>query len=349
MKDTESRRVEDGPGDGGAGPNGALAPSRRVGAVVAGALAVVCLLVPLALLAVGTSLGVGLSVLLGLAALAVPFAWSGLGLRGPRWGPWAVFLPALALACYSVLSGFDNGLTDEPYAMPAFFAVLAHGQDPYATAISVTYTQYGAVHALRASYVYLPVLLVAQPFIVSYRWFAVACWAATVLLVRRRPVAMVALGQAFVGLVAASGFNDLPVLLLLTLGYVGIGGRRQRWARWLALGSKQFANVFAVAYHLVRRELRALLEVVLVSLAFALPFLLWDPGSFVCGAVLLKPVDCQGSAVGVVVNHVNYWVWPVWGVAVYFEPLRAALRKALGRGRPGHDRGGGERGASAED
>lgn len=299
--------------------------------------AAVCTLFPVGFLAIGGPLGpVVLSAVLGMSMLAVPFAWTGLGLQRVRWSAWAIFAPALVLACFSVLSGFYNGLTDEPFAMPAFLGPLLHGHDPYSTLVTVSYNQYGTAQSLQSAYVYLPALIFLQPFIISYKWFAVAAWCATVALFRSRPVAIVAFGQGYVGLLAASGFNDLPVLLLLTLGFVGVAGRRQRWAEWLALGCKQFANIFELVYYLVRREVRRALLVVAVSGAFAVPFLLWDPTAFVCGVGLVQLSYCGGPTAGTVFTHLNYWMWPAWAVGVYFEPLRSFLGRrlsGLARGR----------------
>ena len=302
--------------------------------VLAVAFALGTVALPIGLLDVGQPLGDGLAVIVGLSALAVPLAWVALRLDRLSWSAWAVVAPAFGLAVYSVVTGFHNGLTDEPYAMPAFAGPLLHGHNPYVDPVSITYNQYGTVYTIDPTYVYLPALIFLQPFVVSYRWFTVASWAVMVVLVRRRPVALVAVGQATLGLFAASGFNDFPVLLLLTLGTVGVEGHRQKWAEWLSLGCKQFANVFVIAYHAIRRDVRGVVTAVVVTVLFAVPFLLWNAGAFLCGAVILWPSSCGNGVTGGFFGHINYWAWPIWALGVFFEPLRAAVRRRLGRPAP---------------
>ncbi len=288
---------------------------------------------PLAALSFGSAFGSYLALAFGAGALALAVLWAEAGLARVPWAPWVVFVPAFVLAVVSVATGFHNGLTDEPYAMPAFAGPLLHGHNPYVDPVTVTYNQYGTIYTISPTYVYLPVLIFLQPFVVSYKWFTVASWAVTVVLVRRRPVAVAAIGQGAMGLLAASGFNDFPVLLLLTLGTVGIAGRRQRWAEWLSLGCKQFANVFVIAYYAVRRDVRGVAVAVAVTVALALPFLLWSPGPFLCGAVVVWPSSCGSGSASGFFGHLNYWAWPIWAVGVFYLPLRAFAGRTLGRTR----------------
>jgi hypothetical protein len=319
-------------------PTGPLPPSRGrpTGArslagrevVLTVAFATAALAVPLALLAHITALSGFLPTVLGLWALGFPLSVYFSRLQNPVRLGWVLASTGLGLALFSFGTGRFNGLTDEPYMMPQFVGTLLHGHDPYSTAITVTYHQYGTAYTDTAVYSYLPLLLVLQPFVVSYRLYTIAAWAVTTYLVRRRPLAFIAIGQPYLALLAASGFNDFPVLLLLTLGFVGIGGRRQYWAEVLSLGTKQFANVVVVGYYLVKREVGRALLALGISVAFVVPFLLWNPGAFVCRAVLLWPPVC-GSSAGPPLSHFNYWVWPVWVVGLYFEPIRGWGRRRL--------------------
>ncbi len=242
-----------------------------------------------------------------------------------------VALAGLAVAIVSIATGIGNGLTDEPYVMPYFIGPLLHGQNPYSTAIYVTYNQYGTIYQVGpVRYIYLPLLLVFQPFVgggAGYKLFAVATWAGTIYLVRRNPFAVLAISQPYIALLAASGFTDFPALLLLTVGFVGVAGRRQNWATYLALGAKQFANVFVGLYYLVHRDWKNFGIAIGVSLAWILPFFLWAPSAYFCGAVLGAQGGCaHASAPGFFV-HLNYWVWPVWVLAVFFAPLREYYRR----------------------
>jgi hypothetical protein len=335
----------DPPGPGSPAPggdSGPPAPAGRAraaaGAAVAAALAVV---LPLALLAHITALSSVLPTLLGLWAVGFPLAVYRARPADPRLVGSVLAIAGLALGVFSFVSGRFNGLTDEPYMMPHFVAPLLHGQDPYATLITVRYDQYGTTFVDTAPYVYLPLMLFLQPFLVPYPLYCLAAWAGTIVLVRHRPWALIALGQPYLALLAANGFNDFPVLLLLTIAFVGLGGRRQRWAEVLSLGLKQFANVVVVAYYLVKRDLKGALTAVGVTVAFTVPFLVWNAPAFVCRAVLLFPPGCGGMSSGIL-SHFNYWVWPVWVLGVFFGAFVDAARR-WGRRSSATARAGGRR------
>ncbi len=259
---------------------------------------------------------------------------------------WVAFA-GLALAIASIATGIGNGLTDEPYVMPYFIGPLLHGQNPYSTPIYVTYVQYGTIYQVGpVRYIYLPLLLFFQPFLgggTGYKLFAVATWAATIYLLRKNPFAVIAVSQPYVALLAASGFNDFPALLLLTVGFVGLAGHPQKWATYLALGTKQFANVFVGIYYLIQRDWKNFGIAIGVSLAWILPFFLWSPSDYFCGAVLGAQGGCSHASAPGFFVHLNYWVWPVWVLAVYFVPLRGyyhrftkwVRRAPAGTGSPG--------------
>lgn len=247
---------------------------------------------------------------------------------------------SITVAFVSIATGWGNGMTDEPYSMPAFIQPLLHGQNPYITPIYVTYNQYGTIfHLGPTKYVYLPLLIFLQPFIGAgtlyagtvYKIYVVLTWAATLYLVRKNAFAVVAIGQPYMALLAASGFNDFVVLLLLTFAVVGVQGKRQRWAEILALGCKQFANVFVVIYWAVKRDWRNVTIALVVSVAWVVPFLLWDPSAFLCDAILLSPSGCGGASGGGVLLHLNYWAWPVWILGVFFLPLRQYYHRIRSR------------------
>lgn len=313
--------------------DGAVRP--RLPAIgLAAVLGALSLAVPIAGFSEGDLLAAYLGPALGVAALGFPFVVYLLRPSRPGWVAAAVIAPSVTLAVVSVVTGWHNGLTDEPYAMPAFARVLFDGRDPYVSPISVAYSQYGTPGFVSGTYFYLPLLLFLQPFVVSYRWLSVGCWVATVALLRHRPLAALAVGQPFVGLLAASGFNDFPALLLLTVGFVGVVGRPQRWAELLALGTKQFAAGFVLVYYAVRRDAVGLLVSGGVTAAFLLPFLFWNAGALACPILLVWPPGCSGASAAGTAEHLNYWVWPIWVAAVFFEPLRRAFRAATGRGGP---------------
>lgn len=267
---------------------------------------------------------------LGAYALALPVMLRRLGI--PRDAGFVRFLLAagLAFGVLSILTGWGNGLTDEGFTTPRFAGFLLAGHDPYTMPMTVAYTVYGRHVVSTSLYVYLPLLMFLQVPGVPYKFFALACWALTVLVVRRRHDMAVLLAQPYAMLLGASGYNDPVVLLLLTVGFVGVGGRRQKWAEWLSLGCKQFANAFVFLYYLVRRDWRGLAVSAGVSAAFVVPFLLWGGSAVVCPAVLANRGPWCPRTGGIQLL-VNYPIWPVWIVAVFYVPALAGVRTFLGR------------------
>jgi hypothetical protein len=271
---------------------------------------------------------------IALGAYALSFPVMVRRLEIPRRRGFVHFLlfAGLAFAVLSILTGWGNGLTDEPYTTPHFAGFLLAGHDPYTSPMTVAYDQYGRHLVSHSYYVYLPALMFLQVPGISYQWFSLACWALLVLLVRDRFDVATLLAQPYVMLVAASGYNDLVVLLLLSLGFVGLGGRRQKWAEWLSLGCKQFANAFVLLYYAVRRDWRNLLVTAGVSAAFVAPFLAWGGTAVACPAVFANrlPSCTHGGGAQVLLN---YPVWAVWVVAVFYGSARTGLLAWLGRRR----------------
>ena len=165
----------------------------------------------------------------------------------------------------------------------------------------------------------------------SYKWLTLGCWAGMVLLVRNRFDAGVYLAQPYVVVMAASGYNDFPVLLLLTLAYVGFEGRRQRWAQLLALGMKQFANVIVLGYYALRRDWKNLLVTVGVSAAYILPFVLWSGPVVLCPTVLAdRLASCPNG--GTAQYLLNYALWPIWVLAVFYPTFVRLTRESAEKG-----------------
>lgn len=240
---------------------------------------------------------------------------------------WAAL--SLALAVYSIVTGRFNGLTDEPYATPAFVRILPN---LYGQTIHLTYTQYGTPQSLTSAYVYLPLLTLLQVPGVSYRWISVGAWGATVYLTRRNGPAVLLFGSPFTAVIAANGFNDFVPLLALTLTFVTLTGTRSRVAEVIALGLKQLANVIVVVYHLWHRRWREALIAVGVTAAFLVPFAVLAPEGVVCRAILVGslPSCFPGSSNNPVTHgtwqHLNYYVWALWLLAIFGARYVAELR-----------------------
>jgi len=236
---------------------------------------------------------------------------------------------AAILALVSAVTGFFNGLTDEPYATPAFVRLLP---DLYGKTLVLSYYQYGSGPlTLHSAYIYLPLMTFLQVPGLDYRWITVGTWALTVYLLRRSPPAVLLLGAPWVALLAANGFNDFVPLVFLTLVFAVLTGWSARAAEVVALGLKQFANAILVVYYLWKRRWAEALLAVGITLAFLLPFALLDPGGVLCHAILLDPMAActAGNSAGfvsIVFTHLNYYVWPLWLFAVLGPAYVARLR-----------------------
>jgi len=269
---------------------------------------------------------------IGAFAIAFPVVVRRLGV--PRRDGFIRFLlvAGVVFGVVSILIGWGNGLTDEPFTTPRFVTLLWAHQDPYVVPLVFNYVQYGQTIHSYSIYPYLPLLMFLQVPGLDYKWFALACWVGMVLLVRKRFDAGVLLAQPYVVVMAASGYNDFPVLLLLTVAFVGIQGRQQRWAQLLALGAKQFANAIVVVYYLVRRDWKNVLVTLGVSAAFILPFVVWSGPTVLCPAVLADRLSSCPSG-GTAQYLLNYALWPVWVLAVFYLPVLAWARATAQTGR----------------
>ncbi len=269
---------------------------------------------------------------IGAFAIAFPVVVRRLGV--PREARFVRFLlvAGLVFGVISILTGAGNGLTDEPYTTPRFVTLLWAHQDPYVVPLVFNYVQYGQTIHSYSIYPYLPLLMFLQVPGLDYKWFALGCWVGMVLLVRKRFDAGDLLAQPYVVVMAASGYNDFPVLLLLTVAFVGVEGRRQRWAQLLALGAKQFANAIVLVYYAVRRDWKNFLVTVGVSAAFILPFVVWSGPTVLCPAVLADRLS-SCPAGGEAQFLLNYALWPVWVLAVFYLTVVGTIRASAEKGR----------------
>ncbi len=244
--------------------------------------------------------------------------------------PW--LLPTLlavgaGLAVVSVVTGFLNGFSDEPYGTPAYAAL---GWGLYSHPVAFTYVQYGTSHFENSYDVYLPLLAFVQIPGVDYRWVSLIAWAGMLYLVRRRTVALAGLSVPWIPLLAANGQNDFVPLFALTLALaVPLG--RWRWpAEAFALALKQLANIVVVLYHLARREYLRAAAAVAITFAILLPFLLIDANGVYCHVLIGDPgTGCVGHPWTWFVFKRNYWLYPTWILVVFYEPLRDRARKTL--------------------
>ncbi len=294
---------------------------------------------------VGVDQGV-FATILGIATLCgllVPYA---VRRSGTRWELVLrqIFLVSSVVAIVSVLTGIANGGTDENRTTAAFLKELGLGHDPYSTLLTLHYRvsvlglwQYPVTST---SYdPYLPLLMFVQvpgTGYLGYDGLCLACWGGLVYVVRKDEFAALALASPMVALVAANGFNDLPVLFLTTLALRGSTGSGSKLVEFLTYGLKQFANLFWIGFYAVHRRWWNVLGVAAGTLAIAAPFLIWHPSGFWCHAVTFNVgPGCSGpgpeaTSVTDYYPHWNYYLWLAWLVALFPVPIAAWLvrRKA---------------------
>jgi hypothetical protein len=252
-----------------------------------------------------------------------------------------LFAASAVIGVVSIVTGIGNNATDEPFTMGAYLELLLHGHDPYTTSVTVSYTArtlnlWSSHVSTSFHYVYLPLLLFFQvpgTGAVGYKSLCLACWAGIVYLLRRERYAALCLVSPVAALVAANGFTDLPVLLLMTFSLRGGAGTASRAAEYATYAMKQFANAFWFVYYLLRRDwVRAVLVVVL-TVAFAAPFIVWHPDGIWCEALTFSLSPGCASApnssrqLSDLYSHWNYYLWILWVYALY----RAEIRRLLGR------------------
>jgi hypothetical protein len=236
---------------------------------------------------------------------------------------------SLAVAVFSILSGLGNGLTDEPYFMPAFIQLWPN---LYGSSLHLHYYQMGSGEHYSISYfVYLPLLSLIWIPGIDYRWLCVGAWLATVWAARRTGPSVTILGSPWVALLAANGFNDFLPLLALTLTFVTLAGWKSKAAELVSLGLKQFANVIVVLYHAWNRQWRDAIIAVVATALFLLPFAILSPGGVWCHAILVESQPCNGFATGfysggAILSHINYVLYPIWIAAIFGPRYVASLR-----------------------
>jgi len=269
--------------------------------------------------------GVYSAPILGLSTLLVPYLIARYGLGHRRNLRLLLIGASAVLGVLSIVTGLDN-LTDE-WNTPQYVSLLFRGQDWYLVPLQFQYMLMGRLVRESTFNVYLPLLPFIQvPYVwLDYRWFTLAMWGLMVYAARKRYYASIALGGQYPALMSANGFNDIIPLLFLTLAFVTFNGRRARAAQLLSLGMKQFANAFVFGYHILRRDWRQAAVTVLVSITFLLPFLVWDWKSAICTPLLDMPPSCQNTqnlTFNSVHSDINFALWPVWVVAVFYPKLR---------------------------
>jgi hypothetical protein len=272
--------------------------------------------------------------LLAIAATAFAWAIARIGVPQTAQFGWVLFGIGLAFGVYSILSGFQSGYTDESYSTPRYVGLLLAGHDPYSYPLVFTYNQYGTLSHSYSRYVYLPLLMFWQIPGLNYKFFTVLTWGGTVWLLRRDAFAMITMAQPFVAVLAANGYNDFPVLLLLTLAFVGIAGSRSKWAEVLALGSKQFANVITVLYYAVHRDWKRVGVTIGITAAFLAPFLIWNFSATLCNAVEYNLAPGCLAHQASPRTQINYSLYILWIVAVFHRPLMERINRFRHRHDP---------------
>jgi hypothetical protein len=262
---------------------------------------------------------------LGLTALLVPYMIAKYRLDHRQILRAVIFCTSAALGIISILTGYVNYLTDE-WATPQYVTLLLQGHDWYSVPLQFQYVRSGMVLSAQVWNVYLPLLALVQvPYVwLDYRWFTLGVWGLLVYSLRNRYYTSMALAGQYAAVMAANGFNDVIPLLFLTFAFVTFKGRRAKAAEYVSLGMKQFANIFVFLYYLLRRDWKQAAVTVIVTALFLLPFAIWDWKSAICTPILDMPPDCHNMnnlTFNSVHSLINFAIWPVWVVAVFYPTL----------------------------
>ncbi|MCI4334492.1 MAG: hypothetical protein L3K04_02530 [Thermoplasmata archaeon] len=282
---------------------------------------------------------VEISLLVGVGAIAYPYLARRFGGTQPASLRWLLLFSG-ALVVLVLTTGIFGGSTDEPFTTTRYAGLILAGKNPYTTQLVFNYTQCSgptqgalvacASYTSRSYFVYLPLLPFLAIPLIPYQVTTSLCWVAALYLVRNRPWALLVIGSPYPALLAANGYNDFPGVLLLVLAFVTLTGPPRKIAEWVALGTKQFANLFVAGYYLWRRDIRNFAVTVGVSVLWLLPFLLVGPKAVVCTAGLHRNPDCSGGSTLDVLTHVNYWFWALLVLALF--PVVVPKLLAAGRG-----------------
>lgn len=249
-----------------------------------------------------------------------------------------IFLISLGVAVVGVFAGYGNLATDEGRATIAYGQEMVGLLNPYTNLLTFSYQ----VHIFNfwqntvssSSYdTYFPLISFVQipgTGAIGYSLLGIAFWAGMVYLVRDDEFASLTLASPVVALIASNGFNDIPVLFLMTLSLRGWSGPKAKVVEYLTYGMKQFANAFWIVFYLLQRQwLRAVL-VVVITLAILSPFLLWQPSGIYCQALTLglgPGCSSTGSrGLSDLWDHWNYYLWPLWIYALFREGIHRRLR-----------------------
>jgi len=270
--------------------------------------------------------------LLTVLSVGTPALVRALGVPYRRAVPWVVGISVL-LAVVSVATGLFNGGTDESFTTPRYLSVLLAGHNPYVVPLVFTIHQVqgipGNLVTLPSSttFIYLPLMLfISAPGLSGpgFSLLMVGAWLLSLYLLRGEEWSLLIWGSPVVALWAANGFNDFAPLALLTFSFgVTEHPRIGRGLQFLALGLKQFAPFVVGIYYVARRRFVDLGITLLVTFLYLVPFLLWGPAtSVLCSALLLHGCPVPPQFPQGFFLHWNYYLWPVWAVALFGPRLR---------------------------
>lgn len=254
-----------------------------------------------------------------------------------------LFWLSLGIALFGIATGLGGVATDEGRATPAYGQMMVSGVNPYWTQLTLNYN----VNVLFGLYsypvtsvtydTYLPLISFVQvpgTGVLGYDLLCVAAWAGMVYIVRKDDFAAITLASPVVALLAANGFNDLPLLFFMTLSLRGWSGPKAKVVEYATYAMKQFANGFWLVYYIARRDWLQAVLVIPITLLLVSPFLVWEPTGIYCNALSFgwggSTCAMFGTSRGLndLWDHWNYYVWPVWIYALFRTTIDRWARTA---------------------
>lgn len=234
----------------------------------------------------------------------------------------------VAVAAVVIITGVYNFLTDETFTIPVEQSMLFAGLNPY----SVRHIVYYDGSDRSVGYLWelpLTVIFVPPGGWRVYEMTMVMSWVGLVYVMRNHRAGLW-MSYPWFAILAANGYSDFLPLLCLSLSWIS----GNKWAGWIALGFKQFANVLAVARYWVLRDWRGLTVAFVATMIWVVPFLVWDAHAFICNAVLFglpsscplnNPSSGNHQPVDVWYPNINYFIWPVFTLAMYGPQIKSFI------------------------
>lgn len=222
---------------------------------------------------------------------------------------------ALTPLTFQIYNASGTMGTDEPAFAAFYYPDILSGKNPYATEHSVPGTP-------NSTFVYFPLLIFVQIPFINYLVTLLIFYILTIVVLRNDPIALFIFANPVTACVMYAGFNDFIPIFFMIFAIK----QRNRIAKWLSCGCKQFSLPIFIVVDFVKKDYKAIFQTIIVTSLICLPFFVWDPQAFVNSAILKHIPKIQEISSGVKL-YPNYWLYPLTLCTLYYGYI---IRKILG-------------------